>query len=208
MNKGLFIVFEGIDGSGKSLMALKSKKFLINEKNLFQRDIVLTKEPTNSSFGAKARFLQATEFDPMKSAEKCLSLYLSDRKHHLRYLIEPSLEMNKVVLCDRYKYSTFVYQSIQGIDKKRIIELHEGLRVPDLVLVFDVRAGTAFERMKKDYDRKEFEKFEDKDFLHKASREFSDLKRWFSNENIKLIDAEKSKEEVFEETKKRINELF
>ncbi|MFH1588026.1 MAG: dTMP kinase [Candidatus Diapherotrites archaeon] len=205
---GKFIVFEGIDGSGKSVMARKAKEFLINEKRINGNGIVLTQEPTNSSFGTKAKFMQATEFDPMKSAEECLGLYLKDRMHHLRFLIEPSLQMNKFVLCDRYKYSTFVYQSLQGIDKKRIIDLHSDLRIPDLILVFDIRAGIALERMNKDYGRKQLEKFEEKDFLSRASREFSELKLFFPKENIKLIDAEKSKEQVFEEVKKRINEIL
>jgi dTMP kinase len=203
--QGKFIVFEGIDGSGKSLMSKMSKDYLIKEKNFRNDEIILTQEPTNSFFGKQIKEIQKKELNPLNNAEKCLELYVKDRKNHLRYVIEPALKMNKIVLCDRYKYSTFIYQSLQGINEKKIIELHENLLVPELIMVFDVRAKIALERIKK---RGTLEKFEEKEFMEKVSRKFNELKIHFKNENIKLINAEKSIKEVFEETKKELNKII
>lgn len=201
---GKFIVFEGVDGSGKSLMSKLSKKYLI-EKGIPEEKIVLTQEPTNSFFGKQIKEIQKKELNPLNNAEKCLELYVKDRKNHLRYFIEPALKMNKIILCDRYKYSTFVYQSLQGIKETKIIEMHERLRVPELVLVFDVRAKIALKRIN---IRGALEKFEEKKFMEKVSKKFSEIKMYFKNENIKLINAEKNIEEVFEETKKELNKII
>jgi dTMP kinase len=203
--QGKFIVFEGLDGSGKSLMSKMSKDYLIKEKKFRNDEIILTQEPTNSFFGKQVKEIQKKELNPLQNAEKCLELYVKDRLNHLRYLIEPALKMNKIVLCDRYKYSTFVYQSLQGINEKKIIELHENIRIPDLVMVFDLRARIALERIGK---REALEKFEEKKFMEKVSRKFSEIKIHFKNENIKLINAEKNIEEVFNEVKKELNKII
>ncbi|MBN2127454.1 MAG: dTMP kinase [Candidatus Diapherotrites archaeon] len=203
--EGKFIVFEGVDGSGKSLMARMAKEYILEEKGYSLDKVVLTQEPTNSFFGRQARDLQKTDKNPLKNAEKCFDLYVKDRLNHLRYLIEPALQMNKIVLCDRYKYSTFVYQSLQGINEKKIIEMHETMRIPDLILVFDVRARIALERIG---NRGTLEKFEEKEFMEKVSRGFSGIKIHFKKENIKIIDAEKPAEKVFEEVKKELKQII
>ncbi len=202
---GKFIVFEGIDGSGKSLMNKLIKKYLIKELNYSKNQVVLTFEPTNNKFGLKAREIQKKESNPLKSGEKCLELYIKDREQHLEKLIKPALSENKIVLCDRYKYSTFVYQSLQGIEEQKIIELHKKMLKPDLVLIFNVTPETALKRIS---SRGKLEKFEEKKFMEKVAKKFLKLKEKFPNENIKIINAEKNKKEVFEQVKKEIKTLL
>jgi len=199
MSKNLFIVFEGIDGSGKGEMIKKTADYLFN-KHL---NVLVTREPSESRYGKEIRKILAEHEDPHSDAEKCFELYVNDRKEHLKNEIEPFLEKG-IVISDRYYYSTIAYQSIQGIESERTMLANMGFRTPDLVLILDLPASVALERIKK--VRKK-EKFEDPDFLTKIRQSFLDLKDNLEDP-IKIIDASKTKQEVFDQIKKEIDKLF
>ena len=147
--KPLFVVFEGIDGSGKGTVISEAKKFLL-EKGVSEEKILITCEPTNGFYGKKVRELLKTEVNPDVNAVQFLEAYVADRKEHLEKTIAPALKEGKIILCDRFKYSTFVYQSLQGISIEKIKEMHEGMTVPDLVFILDVPVDTALERISSD----------------------------------------------------------
>jgi dTMP kinase len=197
---GTFIVFDGLDASGKGEMVKRTKEWLI-EKGISKENIIVTFEPTDGVHGKKLRELLHTDKDPLKNAKLCLELYVKDRKEHLEELILPALAEGKIVLCDRYKYSTFVYQKLQGISVEKIQKMHIGFLVPDLVLIFDVNAGVAIERILNDSKRKSFDKFEKKSFLENVRKEFLNQKKLFPKENIHIVDAGKKKELVFVQVK-------
>jgi len=200
---GKFIVFEGIDGCGKGTMLSLTAKWLFSKE--FD-NILLTREPTYSGIGSRIRKILRSDRDPVDKAKLMLGLYIEDRKEHLEKVIKPALRINSIILCDRYKYSTMCYQHTQGIPMEKIIYLHKRMLVPDLVLVLDVDVDVAMARMSA--ERKSKEKFEQRDFLMEIRQNYLQLPNLLPNENIKIIDANASVEEVFEKIKKEVKKVI
>jgi len=200
--KGILIVFEGIDGCGKTTQLKLARKFFV-EKGIPPRQIVSTKEPTNGVYGRKAKALQKKDIDPKTNALKCLELYVKDRREHLRKKIIPALRSGKIVLCDRFKYSTLAYQSAQGISEKKIVSMHKGMRAPDIVLVFDLPVSKALNRIKSSR-KSNLQKFEKKKFLEEVRKKFLQMKTFFPGENTRFVDAGGSIQETFKEVRKKI----
>ena len=228
MKKGLFIVFDGIDGSGKTENVKRTFQYLL-EKDKKYDAILFTREPTNRAYGQKARKLQLTDDDPFTNAKKCLELYVADRVDHTENVIKPALEQNTIVLCDRYKYVTYAYQLVQGNKFEVIDRLHKGVLKPDLIFIFDLPVETAMMRIKGALDSKSIdyrdphtiitrnskengrvkkEKFEDIKFLRESRNTFLKMKEFFSDENIIVINASQSKDKVFNEVKKHLDKFL
>ena len=109
---------------------------------------------------------------------------------------------------DRYKYATITYQSLQGIPVEEIIFAHKNpaILVPDLTLIYDCPAEIAFERRKKGGATDVFDK--DLEFQKSLREKYLQLPSLLPKEKIIIIDASRSIEEVFEETKIYLNRLF
>ena len=114
--KGKLIVIEGIDGSGKSTLAENLSQAL----SKLGHDCVRLKEPTNGFWGQKIRTMltQHQEITPEQEFE----WFLNDRKEDVVNNILPSLQNGKIVILDRYYFSSVVYQSIRGIDRNTILK--------------------------------------------------------------------------------------
>ncbi len=132
--QGLFLVFEGIDGSGKSTQAR-----LLYE-TLVKRGIkaVLTKEPTDGPFGKKLRQLAQKGRDQITLQEE-YDLFMQDRAEHVEKELMPQLDQGAVVVCDRYFYSTMAYQGALGLDPEAVYqENSRRFPTPDKVLYIAV----------------------------------------------------------------------
>ncbi|PID44610.1 MAG: dTMP kinase [Proteobacteria bacterium] len=138
---GIFIVFEGIDGTGKSTQLKRLKTFL--EKEGY--DVISTCEPTDGPFGQKIRALYKNRAS-LSPAEE-LDLFISDRKDHVDQLISPALANGKIVLCDRYFLSTAAYQGAAGIDPDKIFAAHAFAPIPDLALILETGAEESIRRI-------------------------------------------------------------
>jgi dTMP kinase len=145
---GLFISFEGIEGSGKS----KHINQLFAELKKGGLPVILTREPGGTRIGEKIRNLildpALTGIEP--SAE--LLLYLAARAQHVHEVILPALGENKIVLCDRFHDSTYAYQGGgRGLDLRiiepMILTLFQHLK-PDLTLLLDLPPKEALERIR------------------------------------------------------------
>ena len=200
--KGRFIVLEGIDGAGKSIQCRKLAGYLFEKSK--ENKIFLTREPTHSRYGNKIRKMLKEETNPKENAEIYLDLFLKDRKHHLKNYIMPLLKKGCIIMSDRYKYSTITYQQAQGLDFNLIVDKHENLLVPDLVIIIDVPVDIVFERIKK---IRKMEKFENKEFMERLRKNYLDLKDRLK-ENIVIIDGNKPVEEVFKDIKVEVDKLF
>ena len=207
MDKGKFIVFEGIDGCGKGTILEMTRKWLAG-KRVYKDKIVVTQEPWTSKQGEKAKEIIKSENNPASRANELLDLYLSDRKEHLEKEVNPSLEQGKIVLCDRYKYSTVAYQAAQGINIRQLVEQNKGFLSPDICIILNLEEDIALERISVDKKRGSKEMFEKKEFLVKVRELFVRMPELFPEENIRLIEASKSREEVFKETKKLLKEFI
>lgn len=144
---GLFITFEGIDGSGKSTQC----RLLAEALTKAGRDVVLTREPGGSP-GAEDIRRMVLEGDPDKwSAETEILLFTAARRDHLERTINPALAAGKIVVCDRFADSTRMYQGLSRGDLRATVDrLHEMMigREPDLTFLIDMDPATGLARAK------------------------------------------------------------
>ena len=206
--KGRFIVIDGIDASGKGTIVMALTGWLTEKKKLPEERLLVTFEPTAGKHGSAVRRLLASEESPEANAGKCLELYVKDRKEHLEKEVLPALKEGKIVVCDRFKYSTIAYQKEQGIPVKKILSLHKGMRKPDLVLILDVPSSASMKRIESDPKRKVYDKFEKEKFLEKVRMSFLNMPKLLPGENIKVIDASRPIEEVFASVQKEVEKLL
>ena len=145
--RGLFITFEGIDGSGKSTQC----RLLAETLQAAGREVVLTREPGGSPGAEEIRRL-VLEGDPDKwSAETEILLFTAARRDHLERTIEPALTAGKVVICDRFADSTRMYQGLSRGDLRATVDqLHDLMigREPDLTILIDMDPATGLSRAK------------------------------------------------------------
>ncbi len=201
---GKFIVFEGIDGCGKGTQIAKAENYF-RERGI---EVVVTAEPTDGKYGKELRRMLKEGKDPKENAGRFLDLYITDRREHIEKVVKPSLEEGKVVLCDRYKYSTIAYQGAQGGDMEGLVKMHEGMPVPNLVFVFDLPGKDAIDRIDEDEKRQGKEVFEKSGFQEKVRENFLKIGGLLPSENIVIIDAGKAVDEVFLEVRKALDGLL
>ncbi len=136
----MFIVIEGIDGTGKSTQA----NLLGEWFEAAGRDVVLSREPTDGPWGRKLRESAGGRLDP----ETELEYFLNDRRQHVEELIHPSLAAGKVVILDRYYFSTMAYQGARGFDPAEIRRRNEAFApVPDHLFILDLDVDAALARI-------------------------------------------------------------
>ncbi len=185
---GLFVVVEGIDGTGKSTLVSNIYRAL-RKKGI---DTMLTFEPTHGEWGMKLRrsFMDSKRAE----AEEELSMFMKDRKEHLRDVIIPALQNGRVVLCDRYYFSTIAYQGARGLDPEKIQEENEEFALrPDICFILELDPEKAVRRITEGrMDRTN--NFEQTDYLKRVAEIFSSLK----DECIIRLDAELSPDKLAE----------
>lgn len=146
---GSFIVFEGIDNSGKTTQANLFSDLLINKGF----DVLLTKEPSDTPFGKQIRNIllhQDLEIDTNTQT----FLFYAERVNHCENVVIPALNDGKIVICDRFLESTYAYQSEALPEILYVIEdyLDDALVHPSMTYYFKISAETAEERAtEKDY---------------------------------------------------------
>jgi len=206
VKKGLFIVVDGIDGSGKSELIKLLHNYLFSKNKKYH--ILTTREPTNGIYGKQIREILKKEDDPLSNSKKLVELFVKDRREHLKSAIEPFLKSNNehelnIILCDRYYYSTIAFQSAQGLSVQDLIDKNKLFRNPDITFILDVNPAIALKRI----DSRKKEKFEQLDFMKRIRENFLNLPNLLSD-NIKVIDSSKPLEKVFEEITKEVDKLL
>ena len=201
MKKGLFIVFEGGEFVGKTTQQKRAKIYL-ESKGL---EVVATHEPGDGDPDIREKLLDAKG---KISPEEELNLFCEDRRLHMQNVIGPALDEGKIVLSDRFEYSTISYQGYgRGLPldhiKKKNTEAR-GDAKPDLVLLLSADPFMVFQREKTAKDRFEKENlaFHQRVWLGFLVQAAEDRKRW------RVIDATLSEEEVWQEVKKYLDQLI
>jgi len=193
---GKFIVFEGLDGSGQSTQANLLKDFLIN-KGL---GVVLTKEPTKvSSVSPKIR--QVLDKILKMTPSTLQELFVQDRKEHLENLIIPALKEGKMVISDRYFFSTFAYGVFSGLKLNWLMKINDDFLVPDLTMILKVSPETCVARIQKRGIAVTL--FEEMQKLRGVWQTYAILPDYIGNAYI--IDGEKTIEEVFTQVKSLVH---
>ena len=144
---GLFISFEGIDGSGKSTQVTRLAAHLRGQGH----DVVVTREPGGSDGAEEIRAL-VLQGDPDRwSAETEILLFTAARRDHLERLIRPALNAGKIVICDRFADSTRMYQGLSRGDLRPAVDQLHNLMIgtePDLTLLIDMDPVEGLKRAK------------------------------------------------------------
>ena len=189
-NKGYFISFEGIDGSGKSTQIQKLAEFL----GALDFDIVMTREPGGSVGGEEIRNLLLQGNVDRWSAETEILLFTAARRDHLERIILPALKEGKIVICDRFTDSTRMYQGMRGANLRNLVDsLNEKVINfdPDLTIIIDINPEISLKRAK---SRKTVEeRFEDfgVDLQMKMRKGFIELAKEFGD-RIEVVDGQQS----------------
>jgi dTMP kinase len=137
--KPLFIVFEGIDGSGKTTQA----KMLVDRLAARGVRVLFTAEPSDGPVGVFIKSLKMRA-QPEEEAR----LFTEDRQDHLRRTIIPALEQGITVICDRYVYSSAAYQGARGIDPGSILAQNSAFALKaDVTFLLEVGVEQAMERI-------------------------------------------------------------
>lgn len=189
--KGLFITFEGPDGSGKTTIASLLNKYL-EEKGV---DVLLTREPGGSEIAEKIReiILNPTHINMDKKTEALL--YAAARRQHLIDKVLPALEAGKIVICDRFVDSSLVYQGvgrnigIENVYNMNLFAIEDIM--PNLTIFFDVDPSIGLTRTKCDTKR-ELDRLdlEDLSFHKKVYEGYLEVYKKYSD-RIKRVDASK-----------------
>jgi dTMP kinase len=197
MKRGLLIVFEGVDGTGKTTQ-LKLLADFLRDKGV---DVVETREPTDGTYGRKIRALYTDRSSVTPEQE--LQLFISDRKEHVDNLINPALERGTVVLTDRYYYSTAAYQGAAGADPESILQANSFAPVPDLVCLLVMDVDNSLRRIQ-EQRKDQLNDFEQAEQLEKVAAIFDS----FSDPHIQRIEAGKNVSSVQEDIRKKVSTLF
>jgi dTMP kinase len=193
--RGWFIVFEGVDGSGKStqieLLSMKLRDHGI--------DHVIEREPSDGAIG---RFIRnyAEAGDRYLQPESEALLFTADRFEHSKR-IEQTLEQGVTVVCDRYYHSTLAYQGAAGVPVAWLKDLQKFALKPDLVLLLDVDPGRSLMRV----SGRTLTVFENRNYLSRVR----DLYLGFSREGeMKLVDTGRPVDEVEAEVENLVEDLM
>ena len=209
MKDGIFIVFEGGEGSGKSTQIPLLKKWF----EVKGRAVIVTREPGGTEMGEALRNLikySSKDHQPCDLAE--LLLFAAARSQHAERLIKPALREGKVVICDRFADSTTVYQGYgRGISLSLINQVHRLTFDinPDLTIIFDITLETMKERLRKrKINTKDRFDTESEAFHKKILNGFKDL---YENDELNfnnrhIIDANKGVEDIQEQIIKLISD--
>lgn len=141
--KGLFICVEGLDGCGKTTQA----KFLVKTLKRMSYDAVYTAEPSRGHIG---KFIKKYCLHNKKriSAITEALLFAADRYEHVENEVMPALKKGKIVISDRYVYSSLAYQGAAGLDLKWIDTINKHAVKPDLAIFVDVNPEAVIQRLK------------------------------------------------------------
>jgi dTMP kinase len=171
VKRGSLIVFEGVDGSGKSTQ-LGLLAAAIRASGL---EVVETGEPYDCEWGRKIRAMARTSEGV--GPEQELEWFLEQRRVHVREVLGPELAAGRVVLSDRYFLSTVAYQGARGLDAERILAESEAeFPIPDLVLLLEIDPGRGLARVATRGGHQE-PAFEDRAFLERVAAIFRGLDR-------------------------------
>jgi dTMP kinase len=206
MKTGKFIVFEGIEGTGKSTQA----RLLFSYFKKKRKQVLLTYEPGATKLGKQLRqILLSPSSNVVKEAE--IFLFAADRIQHLKEAVLPALKKGKIVISDRYQDSTFAYQvGGRNLNEQLVKSINDvsnsGLN-PDLIFFLDVPVSVGIGRIQRkpnsSLDRFEKEKFS----FHERVRKFY-LKSLRNNKKAVIIDGEQDKNEIHKKIVEEVERRF
>jgi dTMP kinase len=200
----MFVVFEGIDGCGKSTLAKALQERLLGQKPKYS--VLLEAEPTRQGVGLVLRdglrdYRKEVLRDPHFVEYLALAM-AADRQFHYWQRIKPAVELGSWVLCDRFCWSSYAYQGALGLDLNWLAQLNSKVPVPDLTVLIKLDPIESMQRVR---DKQSDELFEDAELL----RSIADLYRYLATRrtginqidqaDLLVVDGRHSVEQLVEE---------
>jgi dTMP kinase len=192
--KGVFIVIEGLDGSGKTTQAT-----LLAAELAKTRKVWLTAEPSQGKIGSFIRKCCLYEDTRLPTEAEAL-LFAADRIEHLQAEIKPALAEGKVVICDRYTYSSLAYQGSAGLSVDWIKTINARALQPDFALFIDVSPQKVIERLQR--KKSVMETLETQQKVREV------YLRYVEKGELVSIDGDKPKEAVAQALSAKVSELL
>lgn len=192
--KGLFIVFEGLDGSGTTTQAeflriyLKKKRYKVEQ----------TAEPSGNLIGGLVRGVLTRQWHLNPVGLQLL--FAADRAHHLESFILPALKKKQVIISTRYFFSSLAFGAL-NLDQKWLAEINRNFLIPDITFFIDTDPAECLRRIAKTRIRREF--FEERKKLEKVRKEYAKLARKYPR--FYKISGNKKAEEVFGKIKETVD---
>ena len=181
--KGIFICIEGLDGSGKTTHAHR----LVRNLQKKELEAIYTTEPSRGELG---KFIRSSVLEGEKRVPRVLEtvLFAVDRVEHLEKMVKPALQQGKIVVSDRYIYSSLAYQGSAGLDVNWIKEINSFVLPADIAIYIDVPPEVVVKRIKR--KKSVMEKLE-------TQRKVQEVYMMFVNSGKLIrIDGDRSKVEV------------
>ncbi len=210
--QGVFITFEGIEGSGKSTQITQIANYL----SAHGRTVALTREPGGTAIGDQVRKILLDPANTALDPKAELLLYAAGRAQHLAQFILPALGAGKVVLCDRFSDATLAYQGFgRGLDLGLIRSLDsmatDGLR-PDLTLLLDIDVAVGLMRARGRNSRGGLEaeaRFENEQlsFHERVRRGYLELAK-LEPGRFRIVDASPSPDEIQNKLRQIIDDVL
>ena len=189
--KPFFIVFEGVEGCGKSYQCKK----LYNNLKKNKADVILTREPGGTRSSELIRNLILKDYFNKKIKEKFdkytdTLLYLAARNEHIKNKIKPALIKKKIIICERFTDSTIAYQVYgKKVDLNFITNIHkkilDGIK-PNLVFILKVSTDSAKKRLKKRKIKNRYDNFA-QSFYTRAQKSFIKISK--NKKNYFVLDS-------------------
>jgi dTMP kinase len=207
------ITFEGIEGSGKTTQIKLVAEYLI-KKGV---ELIVTREPSGTDIGRKIGAILFNREHSDLCAETEMLLFFAARAQHVRELIMPALQQNKLVLCDRFSDATYAYQGFGRSLNQELIKLINDYSSmflkPDMTLLFDLpveiglqRATARNNQLKESSATDRFER-EKIDFHRRIREGYLDISRK-DPERFRLIDASRDIDVIQEEVRRCISDFI
>ncbi|MBF0484478.1 MAG: dTMP kinase [Candidatus Omnitrophica bacterium] len=198
MKKGFLITFEGSEGSGKSTQIELLRQYLVKKR----KKVMYVREPGGVLISEKIRAILLDAANKKMGSECETLLYMAARAQLVREVILPALHKGYIILCDRYMDSTVAYQGYgNGINIDDIYQIGEFATAgisPDLTFVFDIDAKKGLARIKRQKDRIEQRKL---DYHNRVRAGYLAIAKR-EPLRVKLLDANRTKEDLQEEIQK------
>ncbi|MBX3311138.1 MAG: dTMP kinase [Cryobacterium sp.] len=206
MTRGLFITFEGGDGSGKSTQL----SLLVSWLEQLGRTVVTTREPGGTPLGDELREIVLHSRGHITPKSEAL-IYAADRAHHIATKVRPAIERGDIVVQDRYLDSSVAYQGVGrdlGADEIRRVSMWatDGL-LPDLTVLLDLEETLGRERL--DTARTRFDRLEaeEQEFHSRVRAAYLALAQ-AEPERFLVLDATRAREDLAGEIRSRVATLL
>ena len=191
----MFIVFEGVDGAGKSTQL----KFFVEWLQANHYDVVTCKDPGSTELGEQLRAILLGRHDVPIHMRTEMMMFTTARTQLVQQIVKPAIESGKTVVLDRYIFSTVVYQGhAGGLDPDELWKVNqiatEGL-LPDLTFVLDLPVDVEVTRLGKSLDRMESRGVE---YMQRVRDGFlKEAERW--PDKVEIVNADRSADEIQKE---------